>query len=412
MRLSLIVLLFVPSFALAGPWGLVTGGKADEINAVCWIPVKPGDPAAKVTSLQFPDESVVLTQLVKEETGTFLVFVLPKIKAGEKLAIGPAELESSKAPPRFKFVEEKDLLYGSRPVLSYFNPPHDPKDHFYTFKPFHHVFDPVEGKTRLTNGSAKTPKDGQFPHHRGLFFGWNKVSYDGKTADIWHGTDNVFSQHDKVLIEDTGSVLGRQRSAISWHGKDGQTFITEERELTAYAAPGGTLIDFASVLKTDRKSVKLDGDPQHAGFHFRANMEVSKNGKENTYFLRPDGKGKVGETRNWEAEKPDAKKKGETIKPDARTINLPWNAMSFVVSDKRYTMLRINHPDNPKEARGSERDYGRFGDYFAFEVTPEKPLKVKYRVWVQAGEMTVEQCEAMAAGFVNPPEAKAFGPAK
>ena len=76
---------------------------------------------------------------------------------------------------------------------------------------------------------------------------------------------------------------------------------------------------------------------------------------------------------------------------------------------KRYTTLRINHPDNPKEARGSERDYGRFGDYFAFEVTPEKPLKVKYRVWVQPGEMTVEQCEAMAAAFVSPPEAKAFG---
>ena len=83
--------------------------------------------------------------------------------------------------------------------------------------------------------------------------------------------------------------------------------------------------------------------------------------------------------------------------------------MSFVVSGKRYTTLRINHPDNPKDSRGSERDYGRFGDYFAFEVTPEKPLKVKYRVWVQEGEMTVEQCEAIAAAFVSPPAAKTVG---
>ena len=46
--------------------------------------------------------------------------------------------------------------------------------------------------------------------------------------------------------------------------------------------------------------MRLDGDPQHAGFHFRANQEVAKNGKENTYYLRPDGKGKLGDTRNWD----------------------------------------------------------------------------------------------------------------
>ncbi len=123
--------------------------------------------------------------------------------------------------------------------------------------------------------------------------------------------------------------------------------------------------------------MRLDGDPQHAGFHFRAAQEVSKNGKENTYYLRPDGKGKIGDTRNWDPKKADPK-----------TVNLPWNACSFVIGGKRYTVLRINHPDNPKETRGSERDYGRFGDYFEYDLTPDKPLKLKYRVWVQEGEMT------------------------
>jgi hypothetical protein len=206
----------------------------------------------------------------------------------------------------------------------------------------------------------------------------------------------VFSEHKKVLAEEAGPVLGRQRSAITWNGPDAKPFATEERELTAYAVPGGTLIDFASVLTTDRPKVRLDGDPQHAGFHFRANMEVSKNGKANTYYLRPDGKGNPGETRNWDAKTRDPK-----------TVNLPWDAMSFVVGGKRYTVLRINHPDNPKEARGSERDYGRFGDYFEYDLTPDKPLRVKYRVWVQEGEMTVEQCEAMSRAFAHPPEAKA-----
>ena len=192
-------------------------------------------------------------------------------------------------------------------------------------------------------------------------------------------------------------MLGRRRDAISWHGKDGAAFATEAREVTAYATHGGTLVDWSTVLSTKLAKVRLDGDPQHAGFHFRANMEVSKNGKANTYYLRPDGKGKPGETRNWDA-------KGK----DPKAVNLPWDACSFVVGGKRYTVLRINHPDNPKEARGSERDYGRFGDYFEYDLTPDKPLKLKYRVWAQAGEMTVEQCAALAAAFVTPPATKAI----
>jgi hypothetical protein len=327
-----------------------------------------------------------------------LVFVLPRHKAGESVTVVPTTLNYVKVPPQFAFREEPgkvNLLFDGRPVLQYFSPKHDPADHYYTFKPFHNVFDPT-GKVMLTNTSAKSAKDGQFPHHRGLFFGWNKITYgDKKTADIWHGTNNVYSQHDRMLSTAAGEVLGRHRSAVSWHGPEGVTFASEEREVTAYATKGGTLIDFASVLSTGLSSVKLDGDPQHAGFHFRANMEVALKTAKETYYLRPDGKGKPGETRNW-----DPKTK------DPKTVNLPWDACSFVLGGKRYTVLRVGHPDNPGEARGSERDYGRFGDYFEYTVTPTNPLRVRYRVWVQEGEMTVPEAAAIAAAFRTPPAVK------
>jgi len=397
---ALALLLAAALPAAAGPIA-VAGGKTDQTNVVVTAPLPAGGAAAP-NAVTLPDGTHVPAQVVKpallpaDAKADALVFVLPKLKAGETVTVTPTTLNHMTPPPQFKFVAEKgrhtDLLFDGRPVLQYFHPAHDPADHFFTFKPFHHVYDPATGKTLLTNGSAKTPKDGTFPHHRGLFYGWNKIAYDGKTADIWHGSKNVFARHDKVLSEEAGQVLGRQRAAISWHGEDGAAFATEARELTAYAVPGGTLIDFASVLTTDRPSVKLDGDPQHAGFHFRANMEVATKTAKQTYYLRPDGKGKPGETRNWPGQKDH--------------VDLPWDAASFVVGGARYTVLRVSHPDNPKEARGSERDYGRFGDYFAYELTPAKPLEVKYRVWVQEGEMTVAQATAVAEAFTAPPAAK------
>jgi hypothetical protein len=388
----------------------VTGGKIEQSNVIVTARLPAGGSAAPNT-VTLPDGMHVPAQVVRgnSENSESLVFVLPKLKAGETIEVTPTMLNYVVAPPQFAFIEKQgeptELVYGGvngkRKVLQYFNLPHDPKDHFFTFKPFHNVYDPAKGEVILTNTSAKTAKDGLYPHHRGLFFGFNRISYgDKKTADIWHGTDGVFSQHDKTLGTEAGEVEGRQRCAISWHGKDGQSFAQEQREVTVYAIAGGTMIDWSTVLTTPLDRVRLDGDPQHAGFHFRANQEVAKNGKENTYYLRPDGKGKLGDTRNWDASAKAA------IPKDPRTVNLPWNAMSFATAGKRYTVLRINHPDNPRETRGSERDYGRFGDYFEYDLAPAKPLKLKYRVWVQEGEMTVEQCEALAAAFVNPPATK------
>ena len=182
-----------------------------------------------------------------------------------------------------------------------------------------------------------------------------------------------------------------------------QTFAVEQRELTVYGVPFGTLIEFASRLNAVLPPVHLDGDPQHSGMHFRASENVHTAANKQTYFLRPDGKGPLtehedkgnagDETRNW-----DAKTK------DPRTINMPWDAMSFVVDGKRYTVVYLDNSKNPKESRGSERAYGRIGSYFVADLNDtKKPLDVDYRLWVQPGEMTVEQCAALEANFDDPP---------
>jgi hypothetical protein len=258
-----------------------------------------------------------------------------------------------------------------------------------TYKAYHHLFDP-RGEQLVTKGPG-----GLYPHHRGLFYGFNKISYGQQQADVWHCANGEFQAHVRELSADVGPVYGRHRVQIDWHGQDGQVFASEIRELTAYNTAGGNLIEFRSRLTTELPHVRLDGDPQHAGFQFRASQIVPDHTKDQTYYLRPDGRDQPGRFRNW-SNAPD-----ET---DANRshVDLPWNALSFVLDgNRRLTCCYLDHPDNPKPARYSERDYGRFGSYFEFDLTPDRPLDVQYRLWLVDGEMTVEQASALSANFVG-----------
>jgi hypothetical protein len=291
------------------------------------------------------------------------------------------------------------LLYDGNPALRYMYEALDDSTkerREETMKPYHHVWCP-DGESLLTKGPG-----GLFPHHRGLFYGFNKITYgEGQQADTWHNRQGEWQSHEQELDRQTSGDSASHKVAIDWHGRDGKVFAHEERSLAIKRGEldgvEGWQIDFASTLAPaeEFEAVHLDGDPQHAGFQFRASQEVPDKTAKQTYYLRPDGKGKEGETRNWDHTKPDApgNKKSE---------NLPWNALSFVLGDQRYTVVYLDHPHNPKPSRYSERDYGRFGSYFVADATKEKPVKVKYELWIQPGEMTVQQCEQLYNRFIEP----------
>jgi len=329
----------------------------------------------------------------ERKSGSELVFVVEKVPANMspsfKATIGDVPKRATDSSSDFRWTEQPaeylELSYGDRPVLRYMMKPLDEKNREQTYKVYHHVYSP-DGKQIITKGPG-----GQFTHHRGIFYGF-KVSYGEdlkKVADIWHCTKGTHQSHEGVASVDVGPVVGRHVVKIDWHGVEKEVFAQELRELTAYNTLGGTLIEFASVVTPVAGKIKVDGDPQHAGFHFRASNEVHEKTKAQTYYLRPDGKDKPGATRNWDAGKNSAHK------------NLPWNAMSVVVGGERYTVGYLDLPTNPKEARFSERDYGRFGSYFVSEATTGKPLRVNYRLWLQPGETTVEEMQARSAAFVD-----------
>ena len=305
--------------------------------------------------------------------------------------------QTATAPAGFHWVDtpgkQTELQFGDRPVLRYMYETYDgstPERHNQTYKPYHHVFSP-DGTRLLTKGDT----GGLYPHHRGLFYGFRKITYgDGKECDVWHCLEKAHQSHERVLSQHASAESANQVVAIDWHGSQGEVFAHEERAVAVVRKPDGLQIDFSSHLETaDDRPIHLDGDPQHAGFHFRAAQEVADKTIGQTYYLRTDGKGELGETRNWE--------EGGNEAMNAECINRPWDALSLVIGGERYTVLYIDHPDNPKLARYSERDYGRFGSYFVTDVKPDQPLDVRYRIWVQEGEMTVDQCNAKADQFIE-----------
>jgi hypothetical protein len=401
MMLLVLTAPAAPTFSLQ-----IADGKEDVKNAIVCFPLPSTSGGAVerfIPVVTAPDGKTLLGQvgparLLGEQKGRELSILVPELKAGQKLNLKIDLNGKQNGEKVFSWGEAdglEQLSFDGKPVLRYFHKPFDATLSALvkgkpdtttnpTIKPYHHLF-LADGKTIITNSN-----DGMYSHHRGIFYGFNNISYDGKKADVWHCRTGEHTDHEKVLAAAAGPLFGRHTLQISWHGQDGKVFANEQRELTVYHIDGGTMIDFASELTTPLDKVHLDGDPQHAGFHFRASAAMEKNPKE-TVFVRPDGVGKPGEERNWDP------------KTKMGPVNLPWDAMCFMFEGKRYTVVYLDHPDNPKEARDSERCYGRIGSYFVYDLTKDKPLKVRYRLWFQDGEPTVEQCETLSKAFTSAP---------
>jgi hypothetical protein len=404
------VLLAGPALAESKTYSIiVVASDNDRSNTPICVQLPVPEPLAKAESVvvedaagkKLPAQLTALGLLARTVQGAKapkeLHFILPALKAGQTATFkATVSTEPPSKSEGFAWKEKPnefaELTFAGQPVLRYECAKFDDSTkeaRDKTYKVFHHLYDP-DGKQLMTQGTGGK----LYPHHRGIYYGFNNITYgDGKKADTWHCTGGAHQSHERFIASEAGSVLGRHRVEIAWHGVNKEVFAVEERELTVYHVPGGQLVEFASRLRSKGDKVKLDGDPQHAGFQFRANGEVADKNAKQTYYLRPDGQDKPGTTRNWDAKNPDVH------------ANLPWNAMSFVLGEQRYTVCYLDRPENPKPARFSERDYGRFGSYFVYELDGSKTLDIAYRLWLQKGEMKGPEVAALDADLAKPPQA-------
>lgn len=221
-------------------------------------------------------------------------------------------------------------------------------------KPYLHVFG-ENGELLTNSGADKNGKPtGAFPHHRGIFVGW-KVESELGANDLWHMTRGckmeVATIERAIGGNDSAKIVATilWKSAQSTNGSD--LLITEHRELIVSRPANQIQVD-ATFILVPARNLRLAGDLQHSGVHFRASNEVHARQSETSYLTSPEGK--------------------------AKGNDLKWCRLSFPIGTNLYSALQLNHPANPVEEL-STRKYGRFGYFFKKDLTKGEPLALKYR---------------------------------
>lgn len=353
------------------------------LEAIAAMP-KPG-PALQ------PGNIPVQIEEVKDEAGKVvkvrLHWVEPALKADEKKTYTLGGWNLNGLPAALEFIDTettRDLQRGSQMIWRHDVLKYDPAKHVETFKHFHQVYD-FHGNGFITQGIGGK----QFPHHRGLYMGWAKTGFDGKSYDTWHCTKNVALKHQKfdAARETRGVVMARSVSIANWTTGEDKTILTEDRSLDGWVVGNGLVIlDFKFKLTSGGGDVKLDGDPQHAGFQFRAAGEV---GESKAKYIYPANVKSIG---------------GDVWGDCAWVVN------QFAIKGKPYAVAHFDHPNNPgtdtKKTVYSTRNYGRFGAYASVMLTEAKPLEFNYRILVMDGavhtEKSVEHFQKLHDGWVKP----------
>jgi hypothetical protein len=222
---------------------------------------------------------------------------------------------------------------------------------------------------------------GDYPHHRGLFAGWNRVRLaadeQAPVWDFWHCRKGETIHLVRwVPAAEHGRGADWQVAELAWRDGNGTELLREQRALRARKVDASTLaFDLEMVLRALPAEVLLDGDPHHAGVQFRALQRFAeKDGPKVTYVRSPD-----------------AHDEGNDI-----WTNTEWMAGVLPMDGGSVTVVHVDHASNPRPNRYSARPYGRFGSTFTARVHPQQPLQLRYTIVVATGTVDAAMLAASA----------------
>jgi len=210
------------------------------------------------------------------------------------------------------------------------------------------------------------------PHHRGIFWAWEVVTYDGKTDDVW--TVKGFRQRFvRWKARETDGSVARLAVENGWY--DGERkFVKEDVEILAHpVANDRRVLDFTLSFEATDKPVTIVGTPDsrkgYGGFAIRT---APRDGGAAKTVIRTD-KG-VSEKDGVMARHPWAeivgtyqgKKELVRIEDDASNPGYPTNGWLMRHS---FAVLNVSYPGLDP-----------------ITLQPGKPLVLKYRVILSSGQ--------------------------
>lgn len=255
-------------------------------------------------------------------------------------------------------------LPSGRVLATLARPAYDASEADATCKPYLRVF---------AGDGRQLTKDlgGDFPHHRGVFLGWNQLRVDGATLDFWHCRAG---EAQRVVGLDGGGNLPID-ATVEWTDGKGAVIVRERRTIGLRPlADGAFALDCRSTLTTDRARVELGGDPQHAGSQFRALQRFAEKDQPKVGYVRPA----------------DAK-----ARPNDVWTDCAWIAAVLPMAGGDVTVLRVEDAGNPP-AEWSTRAYGRFGAMWRATLTPAAPLALRVVYVVADDARDTAWCAATA----------------
>jgi hypothetical protein len=208
-------------------------------------------------------------------------------------------------------------------------------------------------------------------HHRGIFWAWEVVVFDGQTNDIW--TVKGFRQKFvRWTARETTAASARLAVENGWY--DGaRKFVKEDVEIVAHPTTGDRRrLDFTLRFEATEKPVTIMGTPSgrkgYGGFAFRT---APRNGGPASTVIRTDE---------------------GVLKGDGVMARHPW-AELFGTFGGRKELIRIeddaSNPGYPKNGWLLRHGFALLNvSYPGLEpltLQPGKPLVLKYRVVLASG---------------------------
>lgn len=231
-----------------------------------------------------------------------------------------------------------------------------------------------EPMTRAFPFFALDGEPNDHPHHTSLWFAHGKL--DG--VDCWQGEGRYRMVVPPVVRGELVEQWGE------WLAGTGAVLLQERRTLQFQGAGDWRQVDVAIALRSDQKAWQL-GETTAGGLGLRLRRELCL-----------DGRGAIG--RWWNSEGLSG-----TLVDNRRAR---WLAAAVRLAGVPYTLAVMDHPDNHAHPTvWQARQYGLWiasptaPPASACEVAAGAELRLRYRVYLQRGDCTQQQLDAVFAGF-------------